>query len=90
MFRLIKIFWSLSPSRASILLSTNLIKAVLPSIQIWVTKQFLDAVQKASLDSKAVKNVKGLVLLGLLRVGTRLSGQALEVISYTPVARGKG
>ena len=81
MLRLIKIFWSLSPSRAAILLSSNLLKAVLPSIQIWVTKQFLDAVEKASSDSKAVKNVKGLLLLGLLRVGTRMSEQVLEIIS---------
>ena len=81
MLRLIKIFWSLSPSRASILISTNLVKAVLPSIQIWVTKQFLDQVQKAS-DKPAVKNIKALLLLGMLKVATRLGGQGLEVISY--------
>ena len=86
--RLLKIFYSLSPTRASILISINLIKAILPSIQIWVTKRFLDRVQKASEKisegGRAARNVRGLVVLGLLRVGTRLSEQALEMISYVP------
>lgn len=86
--RLLKTFYSLSPTRASLLISINLIKAVLPSIQIWVTKQFLDQVQKASEKvgegGRAARNVRGLVVLGLLRVGARLGGQALEMISYVP------
>src|ERR1700736_1237254 len=34
--RLIKIYWSMSPVRASILISASLLKAFLPSLSLWV------------------------------------------------------
>jgi hypothetical protein len=77
--RLTKLFWSLSPTRVSILVAANLLKSVVPSFQIWVTKQFLDQVHLAAA-GKAWR-VKRLILLALLGVGSRVCNQGLELIS---------
>jgi hypothetical protein len=77
--RLMKLFWSLSPTRVSILVTANLLKSVVPSFQIWVTKQFLDQVHLAAA-GKAWR-VKRLILLAFLGVGARVCNQGLELIS---------
>jgi hypothetical protein len=77
--RLMKLFWSLSPTRVSILVTANLLKSVVPSFQIWVTKQFLDQVHLAAA-GKAWR-VKRLILLTFLGVGARVCNQGLELIS---------
>jgi hypothetical protein len=80
MLRLIKIYWSMSPVRASILVTTNLIKAFLPTLTLWVSKEFLDQVQFAA-DGKVV-SLKRLIVLALLGVGTKGLEQGLNVITY--------
>jgi hypothetical protein len=77
--RLTKLFWSLSPTRVSILVAANLLKSVVPSFQIWVTKQFLDQVHLAAA-GKAWR-IKRLILLAFLGVGARVCNQGLELIS---------
>jgi hypothetical protein len=80
MLRLIKIYWSMSPVRASILVTTNLIKALLPTLTLWVSKEFLDQVQFAA-DGKVV-SLKRLIVLALLGVGTKGLEQGLNIITY--------
>jgi hypothetical protein len=80
MLRLIKIYWSMSPVRASILVTTSLIKAFLPTLTLWVSKEFLDQVQYAA-DGKVV-SLKRLIVLALLGVGTKGLEQGLNIITY--------
>lgn len=83
MIRLVKIYWSMSPTRASILVLANLLKAFLPSLSLWVSKEFLDQVQHAA-DGRNVK-FKRLIGLALLGVGTQGLEQGLNVITYVLV-----
>jgi hypothetical protein len=83
MIRLIKIYWSMSPTRASILVVANLFKAFLPSLSLWVSKEFLDQVQHAA-DGRNVK-FKRLMGLALLGVGTQGLEQGLNIITYVLV-----
>jgi len=80
--RLLKIFWKLSPTRVSILVAVNLLKAVIPSFRVWVTKQFLDQVQRATSGKPA--QWKRMILLALLGVGIKVSNQGLDILTYGP------
>jgi hypothetical protein len=77
--RLIKTFWSLSPTYSSILLAVNLLKVVLPSFQLWLRKEFLDQVQRAA-EGKEVRLNKLLGLL-VLRLGEQGMKQSLELVT---------
>jgi hypothetical protein len=78
--RLLKIFWKLSPTRVSILVAVNLLKAVIPSFRVWVTKQFLDQVQRVTYGKPA--QWKRMILLILLGVGIKLSNQGMDKLTY--------
>ena len=52
LLRLMKTYWSLSPTRASLLIGTNLLNTALPSLDLWISKSLLDQVHQA------VKGVK--------------------------------
>lgn len=78
--RLLKIFWKLSPTRVSILVTVNLLKAVIPSFRVWVTKQFLDQVQRATSGKPA--QWKKMIFLVLLGVGIKISNQGLDKLTY--------
>lgn len=86
-FRLLKIYWSLSPTRFSTLLIASIAKALLPSCSLWVTKQFLDHVQSAAI-RKSVQ-WKAMLLLAFLSVGIRITVQGLDVLSYSIVFLGE-
>jgi hypothetical protein len=78
--RLIKIYWSMSPVRASVLVTASLLKAFLPSLSLWVNKEFLDHVQNAA-DGKAVR-LKRLLVLAAMGVGSTALDQGLNYITY--------
>ena len=80
--RLLKIFWKLSPTRVSILVAVNLLKAVIPSFRVWVAKQFLDQVQRVTSGKPA--QWKRMILLILLGVGIKLSNQGMDKLTYRP------
>lgn len=80
--RLLKIFWKLSPTRVSILVAVNLLKAVIPSFRVWVAKQFLDQVQQVTSGKPA--QWKRMILLVLLGVGIKVSTQGLDILTYAP------
>jgi hypothetical protein len=77
MLRLIKTYWSLSPTYSSALVIASLLKAVLPSFQLWIRKEFLDQVQLAA-ERKPVLPGKLLALL-LLRLLEQGMKQGLEL-----------
>jgi hypothetical protein len=80
MYKLLKTYWSLSPTRASLLLIANICKALLPSLELWVSKGFLDHVQQAAKgNSIQLRKLLGLALLG---VGAEAMEQGLEILTY--------
>lgn len=84
MVKLSKTYWSLSPTRASLLIIVNIWKAVLPSFDLWVDKQFLDEVQRAAEGGAAEpKKLFGLVCL---RLFTRFLRQGIAYTQYDALA----
>ena len=78
--RLMKTYWSLSPSRASLLIGTNLLNTVLPSLELWVSKSLLDQVHQAV---KGVKpNLTELLGLALIAVCAVALEHGLNVVTY--------
>jgi hypothetical protein len=80
MYKLLKTYWSLSPTRASLLLIANVCKALLPSLDLWVSKGFLDQVQQAAKGNSV--RVRKLLGLALLSVGVEAMEQGLEILRY--------
>lgn len=80
MQRLVKTYWSLSPTYSCVLVAASLLKAVLPSFQLWIRKEFLDQVQHAAEGRPALpKKLLTLLLLRLLEQGIK---QGLELTTY--------
>jgi hypothetical protein len=79
-YKLLHTYWSLSPTRASLLVIANVLKAVLPSLGLWVSKGFLDQVQQAAKGSYV--RPRKLAGLALLSVGLEALGQGLEILTY--------
>lgn len=82
MYKLLKTYWSLSPTRASLLFAANLCKALLPSLELWVSKGFLDQVQQAAKGSSI--QLRKLLGLALLAVVAEAMEQGLEILTYFP------
>ena len=80
MIRLTKTYYSLSPSYTVVLVGVNLLKAILPSCNLWVRKEFLDQVQFAA-EGKSVRRGKMVLLVGL-RLLDLLVRQGLEMVTY--------
>lgn len=80
--RLSKIFWKLSPARVSIVIVANLLKAVMPSLKIWIYKHFLDQVQRVTNGQAA--QWRRMLLLALMGAGVRIANHGLDVASYIP------
>jgi hypothetical protein len=80
--RLSKIFWKLSPARVSIVLIANLLKAVMPSLKMWIYKHFLDQVQRVTNGQAA--QWRRMILLALMGAGIRIANHGLDVASYIP------
>jgi hypothetical protein len=80
MYKLLKTYWSLSPTRASLLFAANLCKALLPSFELWVSKGFLDQVQQAAKGSSI--QLRKLLGLALLAVVAEAMEQGLEILTY--------
>lgn len=78
--RLMKTYWSLSPVRASLLIGTNLLSTVLPSLELWVSKSLLDQVNEAVKGSKPKLNK--LLGLALIALGTVVLEHGVNVVSY--------
>ncbi len=78
--RLVKIFWKLSPPRVSLLVTANLLKSIMPSLKVWIIKQFLDHVQRAAGGEAA--QWRKMIVLVILGAGVRLTTQGLDVLSY--------
>jgi hypothetical protein len=79
-YKLLYTFWSLSPTRASLLIVANIFKAVLPSLDLWVSKGFLDLVQQAA-NGSSVRPRK-LAGLAVLSLGLEALEQGLEILTY--------
>lgn len=80
LLRLMKTYWSLSPTRASLLIGTNLLNTVLPSLELWVSKSLLDQVHQAV---KGVKpNLRELLGLAVISVGAVALEHGLNVVTY--------
>jgi hypothetical protein len=79
MLKLIKTYWSLSPTRTVLLVTANLLKSVQPSFELWLRSEFLDEVQKA-MDGHSVlpKKLLTLTLLSLLAQSVK---QGLELVT---------
>jgi|SRR5579859_1899972 len=80
--RLMKTYWSLSPVRASLLIGTNLLSTVLPSLELWVSKSLLDQVHEAVKGSKPKLNK--LLGLALIALGAVVLEHGVNVVSYFP------
>jgi len=80
MLRLMKMYWSLSPIRASLLIGTNLLNTVLPSLELWISKSLLDQVQEAVKGTKP--NFKELLILSTMAVGMVVLEHGLNVVTY--------
>ena len=80
MVRLTKTYYSLSPTYTALLVGANLLKAILPSCNLWVRKEFLDQVQFAA-EGKSVHRRKMILLVGL-RLLDLLVRQGLEMVTY--------
>jgi len=78
--RLVKIFWRLSPIRVSILVTANLLKAVMPSLKVWISKHFLDQVQRVTNGQPA--QWRRMIFLVFLGAGIRITTHGLDVASY--------
>jgi hypothetical protein len=81
-YKLLYTFWSLSPTRASLLVVANVLKAVLPSLDLWVSKGFLDLVQQAA--NGASIRPRKLAGLAVLSLGLEAIEQGLELLTYYP------
>jgi hypothetical protein len=78
--RLMKTYWSLSPTRASLLIGTNLLNTVLPSVELWISKSLLDQVHQAV---KGVKpNLTELFGLALISAGVVALEHSLNLVTY--------
>jgi len=86
MIRLTKTYYSLSPTYTVLLVGANLLKAILPSCNLWVRKEFLDQVQFAA-EGKSVRRRKMIVLVAL-RLLDLLVRQGLEMVTYGYPFRG--
>ena len=71
---------SLSPTYTALLVGANLLKAILPSCNLWVRKEFLDQVQFAA-EGKSIRRRKMILLVGL-RLLDLLVRQGLEMVTY--------
>ena len=80
MARLTKTYYSLSPMYTIVLVGANLLKAFLPSFNLWVRKEFLDQVQRAA-EGKSVRGRK-LMFLVALRLIDLITRQVLEIVTY--------
>lgn len=78
--RLIKTYYSLSPTYTVVLVGANLLKAIQPSMNLWVRKEFLDEVQRAA-EGKSVRGRKMIFLIAL-RFTDLVARQGLELITY--------
>lgn len=76
--RLAKTFWALSPTRATILILTELAEALFPSVNLYVRKTLLDEVQRAT-TSRDTKSRK-LVLLALANIVVETLEHSFDVI----------
>jgi len=81
LFRLFKLFWKQSPTRVSVLIAVNILRASIPSLTSWRVKQFLDEIQYASLGNKP--RVKWLVALVFLSASQDWLLHLLNMISYS-------
>ena len=79
-YKLLYTFWSLSPTRASLLIVANVLKAILPSLDLWVSKGFLDQVQQAA--NGSFVRPRKLAGLALLSLGVEALEQGLEIFTY--------
>ena len=79
LLRLFKIFWTLSPTRVSILIAANLSKAMIPSLVVLNNKRFLDQVQRV-VKGRAT-NWKRMILLIFLGAGIQITSHGLNVVS---------
>jgi len=77
--RLFKIFWKLSPTRVSILVTASLCKAVMPNLFILLHKRFLDQVQ--SVTNGQTTQWERMILLILLGVGVQVTSHGLDIVS---------
>jgi hypothetical protein len=84
LLRLFKLFWKLSPSRVSVMIAVNLLRAIFPSLTSWRIKQFLDEIQLASLGNPP--RTKRLVALVILAGSQEWILYLLNVISYAVIA----
>jgi len=80
MVRLTKTYFSLSPTYTVVLVGANLLKAILPSCNLWVRKEFLDQVQLAA-EGKSVRGRKMILLVGL-RLLDLFARQGLDMVTY--------
>jgi hypothetical protein len=80
MIRLVKTYCALSPTYATVLVSVNLLKVVIPSLRLWLRKEFLDQVQDAA-EGKQFQHRK-LALLVALRLLDLLVGNGLDNLMY--------
>jgi len=80
LIRLTKTYYSLSPTYTVVLVGANLLKAILPSMNLWVRKEFLDQVQRA-LEGKSVRGRKMMILV-VFRILDLLTRQGLELLTY--------
>jgi hypothetical protein len=77
--RLLKIFWRLSPTRVFILITANLLKAVLPSLNVWIAKLFLDQIQRVTMGLSA--QWRRMLLVVVLGAGVRITTHGVDVVS---------
>jgi len=77
--RLLKIFWTLSPTRVSILIMAGLSKAMMPSLIILIYKRFLDQVQIVM--NGQTMQWRRMILLIFLGTGVQITSHGLDVVS---------
>jgi len=80
LLRLMKTYWSLSPTRASLLIGTNLLNTALPSLDLWVSKSLLDQVHQTVKGAKP--NLRELLGLAVISVGVVAVEHGLNVVTY--------
>jgi len=77
--RLLKIFWRLSPTRVSVLITASLSKVVMPSLMILIYKRFLDQVQNAM--NGQTMRWRRMIWIIFLGASVQITSHGLDVVS---------
>jgi hypothetical protein len=81
LLRLAKTYYSLSPFRATAMILANLAKIAIPTLELYIQKEFLDTVQSA-IEGKPIREMRMLELLGMKLFQVAID-QGLEVLTYS-------